>query len=30
MISGLAPGSEALTAIVGKSTVGRAATGNKL
>ena len=30
MISGLAPGSVALTLIVGKSTVGSAATGNRL
>lgn len=30
MMSGLAPGRLALTLIVGKSTVGRAATGSKL
>ena len=30
MISGLAPGRLALTVIVGKSTVGRAATGSRL
>jgi hypothetical protein len=30
MISGLAPGRLALTAIVGKSTLGKAATGSRL
>ena len=30
IVSGLAPGSEALTEMVGKSTLGRGATGNRV